>query len=117
VVKVFEPAIVRTGLQEEQPRNAGSDPRTDQSAFLDSTAHYPGAQEIVSRICGDKSTGGLLGAQLIGHWNSEISKRVDIFGTALFHKGAMERRAHPLRDRQRINEKGVARGINADEYQ
>ena len=85
--------IMRTGLQEEQPRNAVSDPRTDQSAFLDSKAHYPGAQKIVFRICGDKGTGGLLGAQLIGHWNSEISKRVDIFGTAVFHKRAMERRA------------------------
>jgi pyruvate/2-oxoglutarate dehydrogenase complex dihydrolipoamide dehydrogenase (E3) component len=93
VVKVFELAIVRTGLQEEQPRNAGSDPRTDQSAFLDNKAHYRGAQEIVFRICGDKSTGQLLGAQLIGHWKSEISQRVDIFGTALLHKRAMERRA------------------------
>jgi hypothetical protein len=42
-----------------------------------------GAQEIVFRICGDKSSGRLLGAQLIGHWKSEISKRVDIFATAL----------------------------------
>ena len=67
VVKVFQLEIMRTGLQEEQPRNAGSDPRTDHSAFLDSKAHYPGAQEIVFRICGDKGIGGLLGAQLIGH--------------------------------------------------
>jgi len=67
VVKVFQLEIMRTGLQEEQPRNAGSDPRTDQSAFLDSKAHYPGAQKIVFRICGHKGIGGLLGAQLIGH--------------------------------------------------
>ena len=90
MVKVFELAIVRTGLQEEQPRNAGSDPRTNQPAFLDSKAHYPGAQEIVFRICGDKSTGRLLGAQLIGHWKSEISKRVDIFAAALFHNMTVE---------------------------
>ena len=38
----------------------------------------------------DKSTGRLLGAQLIGHWKSEISKRVDIFATALFHNMKVE---------------------------
>jgi len=53
--------------------------------FLSSALNYPGAQEIAFRICGDKSTGRLLGAQLIGHWKSEIAKRADIFATALFH--------------------------------
>jgi hypothetical protein len=78
--------------------------------------YYPGAQEIVSRICGDKSTGVLIVAQLIGHWNSEISKRVDIFGTASSTNPRWSVARQRLRGRQRINEKGVARGINADEY-
>ena len=90
VVKVFELAIARTGLRDEEARKAGFDPFTVQSAFWDHKAYYPGAQEIVFRICGDKSTGRLLGAQLIGHWKSEISKRVDIFATALFHNMAVE---------------------------
>jgi NADPH-dependent 2,4-dienoyl-CoA reductase/sulfur reductase-like enzyme len=90
VVKVFELAIARTGLREEEARKAGFDPLTVQSAFWDHKAYYPGAQEIVFRICGDKSTGRLLGAQLIGHWKSEISKRVDIFATALFHNMTVE---------------------------
>jgi NADPH-dependent 2,4-dienoyl-CoA reductase/sulfur reductase-like enzyme len=90
VVKVFELAIARTGLRDEEARKAGFDPLTVQSAFWDHKAYYPGAQEIVFRICGDKSTGRLLGAQLIGHWKSEISKRVDIFATALFHNMMVE---------------------------
>ncbi len=90
VVKVFELAIARTGLRDEEAWKAGFDPLTVQSAFWDHKAYYPGAQEIVFRICGDKSTGRLLGAQLIGHWKSEISKRVDIFATALFHNMTVE---------------------------
>jgi NADPH-dependent 2,4-dienoyl-CoA reductase/sulfur reductase-like enzyme len=90
VVKVFELAIARSGLREEEARKARFDPLTVQSSFWDHKAYYPGAQEIVLRICGDKSTGRLLGAQLIGHWKSEISKRVDIFATALFHNMTVE---------------------------
>ena len=90
VVKVFELAIARTGLREEEARKAGFDPLTVQSSFSDHKSYYPGAQEIVFRICGDKRTGRLLGAQLIGHWKSEISKRADIFATALFHNMTVE---------------------------
>jgi hypothetical protein len=27
----------------------------------------------------------LLGAQIAGHWKSEVAKRIDVFATALFH--------------------------------
>ena len=47
VVKVFELAIARSGLREEEARKAGFDPLTVQSAFWDHKAYYPGAQEIV----------------------------------------------------------------------
>jgi NADPH-dependent 2,4-dienoyl-CoA reductase/sulfur reductase-like enzyme len=90
VVKVFELVIARTGIRDEEARKAGFDPLTVQSSFWDHKAYYPGAQEIVFRICGDKSTGRLLGAQMIGHWKSEISKRIDIFATALFHNMTVE---------------------------
>jgi NADPH-dependent 2,4-dienoyl-CoA reductase/sulfur reductase-like enzyme len=82
--------IARTGLRDEEARKAGFDPVSVQSSFLDHKAYYPGAQQIVFRICGDKSTGRLLGAQMIGHWKSEISKRIDIFATALFHNMTVE---------------------------
>jgi len=32
----------------------------------------------------------LLGAQMVGHWKSEISKRIDIFTAALFHEMTVE---------------------------
>ena len=37
------------------------------------------------RVTGDRKTGRLLGAQIAGHWHSEVAKRIDIFATALFH--------------------------------
>jgi hypothetical protein len=36
------------------------------------------------RVTGDSQTDRLLGAQILGSWGTEISKRVDIFATALF---------------------------------
>jgi hypothetical protein len=42
------------------------------------------------RITGDLKTGRLLGAQLLGNKNSEVSKRADIFAAALFHGMSVE---------------------------
>jgi len=38
------------------------------------------------RMTGDRATGRLLEAQIVGHRESEISKRVDIIATALYHR-------------------------------
>jgi len=38
------------------------------------------------RITGDRTSGRLLGAQLVGHRTAEVSKRVDTYATALFHE-------------------------------
>jgi len=36
-------------------------------------------------VTGDRRTGRLLGAQILSHWQSVVSKRIDIFAAALFH--------------------------------
>lgn len=84
VVKVFNLAIARTGLREEEAREAGFDPFTREVTVWDHKDYYPGAHKIVIRVTGDLRTGRLLGAQLIGHWQAQVSKRVDIFAAALF---------------------------------
>jgi hypothetical protein len=38
------------------------------------------------RVIGDKKSHRLLGAQIIGAWGTEVSKRVDIFATAIFNE-------------------------------
>ena len=86
VVKVFDLVIARTGLREREAIDAGFDPVTADAKFWDHKAYYPGAREIRIRVTGDRATGRLLGAQIVGHWKSEVSKRIDIFAGALFHE-------------------------------
>jgi NADPH-dependent 2,4-dienoyl-CoA reductase/sulfur reductase-like enzyme len=85
VVKVFEQAAARTGLRDEEARAAGFDPLTVESRSFDHKVYYPGAQKLLIRVTGDRPSGKLIGAQIIGHWQAEVAKRIDIFATALFH--------------------------------
>ncbi|MBU2859521.1 FAD-dependent oxidoreductase [Acidithiobacillus ferrooxidans] len=89
-VKVFELAIARTGLREPEARVAGFDPITVETQTWDHKAYYPDAQKLRIRVTGDRRTDRLLGAQILGHWQSGVSKRIDIFATALFHGMGVE---------------------------
>lgn len=90
VVKVFDLAAARTGLLEREARAAGFDPVTSELTAWDHKRYYPGAQELVVRLTADRRTGKLLGAQLLGHWRSEVAKRIDIFAAALYHGMTVE---------------------------
>jgi NADPH-dependent 2,4-dienoyl-CoA reductase/sulfur reductase-like enzyme len=85
VVKVFELAVARTGLRDIEAAGAGYDPVTLGSVQYDHKAYYPGAHQLHLRITGDGQTGQLLGAQLVGHQDAEVAKRIDIAAGALFH--------------------------------
>ena len=85
VVKIFDLVIARTGLRQDEAVREGFSPVTTESAMFDHKAYYPGASQVRIRVTGDERTGRLLGAQIVGEWGAEISKRVDIFATALFH--------------------------------
>jgi NADPH-dependent 2,4-dienoyl-CoA reductase/sulfur reductase-like enzyme len=90
VVKVFELAIARTGLLESEARQADFDALTVETEVWDHKAYYPGARKLRVRITGDRSSGRLLGAQILGSWKAEISKRIDVFATALHHRMTIE---------------------------
>lgn len=85
VVKVFDLVVARTGLRDAEAKDAGFDPLTVEATIWDHKVYYPGAHEMHIRVTGDRKTGRLLGAQMIGHWDGEVAKRIDIFATALFH--------------------------------
>ncbi|MFH1985968.1 MAG: FAD-dependent oxidoreductase [Pseudomonadota bacterium] len=85
VVKVFDQVAARTGLREIEAAEAGFDPLTVSLTSWDHKVYYPGAKELHIRLTGDQTTGRLLGAQMVGHRESEVSKRVDIVATALYH--------------------------------
>jgi NADPH-dependent 2,4-dienoyl-CoA reductase/sulfur reductase-like enzyme len=85
VVKVFETVVARTGLRDDEARKAGFDPLTIESTNWDHKVYYPDAHTLCIRVTGDRKSGRLLGAQIVGHWHTEVAKRIDIFATALFH--------------------------------
>jgi NADPH-dependent 2,4-dienoyl-CoA reductase/sulfur reductase-like enzyme len=85
VVKVFELAVARTGLRDHEAHEAGLDPVTIGSVEFDHKAYYPGAHQLHLRITGDRTSGRLLGAQLLGDQRAQVAKRIDIPATALFH--------------------------------
>ncbi len=80
VLKVFDLAIARTGLRDHEA--TGFRPVT---VADDHKAYYPGARPIHIRLTGDADSGRLLGAQLVGHRESAVHKRVDIYATAIHH--------------------------------
>lgn len=84
VVKVFDLAAARTGLREHEAMAAGHSPATSQAAADDHKAYYPGAHSLAVRVTGDQSSGLLLGAQMVGHKDGAVAKRIDTFAGALF---------------------------------
>lgn len=84
VVKLFDVVAARTGLRHAEAGKAGFDPLTAETTVWDHKAYYPGARELHLRVTGDRKTGQLLGAQLLGHADSEVSKRADVFAAALY---------------------------------
>jgi len=85
VVKVFDLIAAGTGLRDKQAAAAGFDPLTVTFTSLDRNAYYQGAKEMTSYITGDRRSGRLLGAQIVGHRDSEVAKRIDIIAASLYN--------------------------------
>jgi Pyridine nucleotide-disulphide oxidoreductase, dimerisation domain len=45
---------------------------------------YPGAHRLTLRVTSDRRSGRLLGAQIVGHHQAQVAKRIDIFASALY---------------------------------
>ena len=89
-IKVFNLAIARTGLLDHEARSGGFDPLTAATEANDHKAYYPGAVPLHILMSGDRATGSLLGAQILGLRKAEISKGIDIVAAALFQNAAVE---------------------------
>ncbi|MGV1788027.1 MULTISPECIES: FAD-dependent oxidoreductase [Agrobacterium] len=89
-LKVFDLAVARTGLLDHEADAAGFDPLSVQTEADDHKAYYPGAVTLQVRITGDRQTGRLLGAQILGNRKAEIAKRIDTVAAALFQGLSVE---------------------------
>jgi NADPH-dependent 2,4-dienoyl-CoA reductase/sulfur reductase-like enzyme len=84
-VKAFDLEVARTGVIDEvAAREAGFDP-VSVTITAESRAHYyPGGKEIQISLVGDRESGRVLGASMVGR--EDVPKRVDTVATAL-HAG------------------------------
>jgi NADPH-dependent 2,4-dienoyl-CoA reductase/sulfur reductase-like enzyme len=89
-VRLFDYVVARTGFHDRDAANAGFGPASVDSEVWDHKVYYPGAKKMKIRVTGDRGTGRLLGAQIIGHYGTEVSKRIDIFATAIHNEMLVE---------------------------
>jgi Pyridine nucleotide-disulphide oxidoreductase, dimerisation domain len=68
----------------------GFQPVTVEAVADDHKAYYPGATPLRMRLTGDRSSGRLLGAQLLGRVGAEVAKRIDILATAIAYGATVQ---------------------------
>lgn len=89
-VKIFDLVAGRTGLRDCEALAAGLKPLTVETEMWDHKAYYPGAHKLWVRITAELGSHRLLGAQVLGHRHSEVSKRVDVFAAAIHNAMSIE---------------------------
>ncbi|MDL2318459.1 FAD-dependent oxidoreductase [Eubacteriales bacterium OttesenSCG-928-A19] len=81
ILKVFDMTVATTGINEKTAKRLSLD---YDKVFTTSASHatyYPGAQSMAIKTLFDKSTGKILGAQVVGFEGSD--KRCDVIATAI----------------------------------
>jgi NADPH-dependent 2,4-dienoyl-CoA reductase/sulfur reductase-like enzyme len=89
-VKIFDNVAARTGLNEKEALQEGFQPVIADIETWDHKVYYPHAEKMFIRVIADKKSRKFLGAQMLGAYKSEISKRIDIFAVALFHGATVD---------------------------
>ena len=88
VFKVFDLEVARTGLSVEEARKAGFDPAEVVIQSQNRGHKYPGASVINVQLVGDKKSGRLLGAQMVG--KDGAAHRINAPAVALHAKMSVE---------------------------
>ncbi|MDR3109491.1 MAG: CoA-disulfide reductase [Planctomycetaceae bacterium] len=87
ILRVFDMTAASTGLNETAARNAGID---YEKVFTWSPSHagyYPGATSMSVKTLFEKTTGRVIGAQIVGY--DGVDKRCDVIATAIRAKMTM----------------------------
>ena len=84
VFKVFELEVARTGLSVEEAKNAGFDPAAITIESRSRAHAHPGSTKIWVHLVGDRKTGRLLGAQMVG--KEGVAHRIKAISVALHAK-------------------------------
>jgi NADPH-dependent 2,4-dienoyl-CoA reductase/sulfur reductase-like enzyme len=81
VSKICDVEVARTGLQEKELQELGTDYATATVETRTRAGYYPGAGTITVKLIGEISSGRLLGGQIVGMEGA--AKRIDVIATAL----------------------------------
>lgn len=81
VIRLFDYTVAKTGLREEQAREAGFDPVSVIVPGPDCDAYLPTSKPMVFKLVADRGTRRVLGVQAVGE--GAVDKRVDIVATAI----------------------------------
>jgi len=92
VFKTFDLEVARTGLSSAEAQKEGFNVATATITDKCCAGYYPGASPITIKLVMNKDNGRLLGAMMVGR--SGVSKRIDIFATALYNKNTVEQISH-----------------------
>lgn len=82
IFKVFDQAVGRTGLGEEQAREAGFDPVLVAARTPTRARYMPQSRTIDALLTVDRRSGRLLGAQAVG--TDHVDKYIDTIATAIW---------------------------------
>ena len=81
IFKVFDLGVAKTGLTDEEARNAGLSPVSATVEAASSAGYYPGGEPVFLKLIAQSGTGRLLGAETCG---AQADKMVDVCATALW---------------------------------
>jgi rhodanese-related sulfurtransferase len=81
VVKVFDFNVGKTGLTEQQAREAGFEVVTTLVPSSDLAHYYPARKSLLLKLIADRKSRKMLGLQAVGF--GEAVKRIDVMATAL----------------------------------
>jgi len=81
ITRFGDTEIARTGLSEREARAAGLSVITGHARSTTRSGYFPGASWMTVKMLAEESTGGLLGAQIVG--GPGAGKRIDTVATAL----------------------------------
>ncbi len=84
-VKILDKVVARTGFNEAEATKAGFQPVSADLETWDHKVYYPPAEKLFIRVTADKESRRILGAQMMGSYKTEVSKRIDIFAAAIYH--------------------------------
>ncbi len=83
ILKAFDMTLGKTGLSRDEAADAGFISDTIDVEDTSRPGYFRGEGDITLRVTVEKTTGRLLGAQVIGDYHAAVDKRLDIMATAV----------------------------------